>query len=82
MTMRISLAVVLPLARFQRFFRRSLGLINRSPSSSNTNRTTSGVSATDNNNNETAEASVVSEITERGSQNGRSFGRGAYNANN
>jgi hypothetical protein len=23
--------------------------------------------------------SVVSEITERGSQNGRSFGRGAYN---
>ena len=54
---------------------------SRSPSN-NTNRTTSGVSATDNNNNETAEASVVSEITERGSQNGRSFGRGAYNANN
>ena len=49
----------------------------------NTNRTTSGVSATDSNNgNKTAEASVVSEITERGSQNGRSFGRGAYNNNN
>ena len=55
---------------------------SRSPTN-DTNRTTSGVSATENNNNnETAEASVVSEITERSSQNGRSFGRGAYNINN
>ena len=29
MTMRISLAVALVLAQFRRFFRRSLGLINR-----------------------------------------------------
>ena len=55
---------------------------SRSPTNG-TNRTTGGVSATEyNNSNETAEASVVSEITERGSQNGRSFGRGAYNNNN
>jgi hypothetical protein len=54
---------------------------SRSP----TNRTTSGVSAADNsNNNGNAEASVISEIiiTERGSQNRRSFGRGAYSNNN
>jgi hypothetical protein len=57
---------------------------NRSQSSG-TNRTTSGVSATETSNdngNGNAEASVVSEITERGSQNGRSFGRGAYSNNN
>ena len=54
----------------------------RSPTNT-TNRTTSGVSAIENSNsNENAEASVVSEITERGSQNGRSFGRGTYNNNN
>ena len=54
---------------------------SRSPTNS-TNRTTSGVSATENSNsNGNAEASVVSEITERGSQNGRSFGRVAYNNN-
>lgn len=53
---------------------------------SNTNRTTSSVSAANPNSNETtntssapADQSVVSDITERGSQNGRSFGRGAYN---
>ena len=55
---------------------------SRSPTNS-TNRTTSGVSAAETSNNYgNAEASVVSEITERGSQNGRSFGRGAYNNNN
>ena len=52
----------------------------------NTNRTTSGVSATNTNSvdsanttNVPADQSVVSEISERGSQNGRGFGRGAYN---
>ena len=55
---------------------------SRSPTNG-TNCTTSGVTATENSNsNGNAEASVVSEITERGSQNGRSFGRGAYNNNN
>ena len=53
---------------------------------SNANRTTSGVSATNTNpydsantTNAPADQSVVSEISERGSQNGRGFGRGAYN---
>ena len=53
---------------------------------SNTNRTTSGVSATNTNpidsantTNAPADQSVVSEISERGSQNGRGFGRCAYN---
>ena len=54
-----------------------------SQSDTNTNRTASSVAATNNNTNDnantTADQSVVSEITERGSQNGRSFGRGAYN---
>jgi hypothetical protein len=52
----------------------------------NMNRTTSGVSATNTNSvdsanttNVPADQSVVSEISERGSQNGRGFGRGAYN---
>ena len=44
-------------------------------------RTTSVVSTNDNDNATTNDQSVVSEITERGSQNGRSFGRGAYNNN-
>jgi hypothetical protein len=51
----------------------------------NRSSTTSGVSATETNNDNNGnapDASVVSEITERGSQNGRSFGRGAYNNNN
>jgi hypothetical protein len=58
----------------------------RSQSNSNANRTASSVAATNNNANNSnngnhvpADQSVVSEITERGSQNGRSFGRGAYN---
>ncbi len=53
---------------------------------SNTNRTTSSVSATNTNSNDSAnttnvpaDQSVVSKISERGSQNGRGFGRGAYN---
>ena len=58
---------------------------NNRSTTSNTNRTTSGVSANNNTNddNNTAsnEASVVSDMTERGSQNGRSFGRGAFNNN-
>ena len=52
----------------------------------NTNRTNSSVSAANMNSNEatnstnvSADRSVVSKITERGSQNGRGFGRGAYN---
>ena len=52
----------------------------------NTNRTVGSATATNNTttndnaaNNAPADQSVVSEITERGSQNGRSFGRGAYN---
>ena len=50
-----------------------------------TNRTVGSATATNNTNNDyaannvQADQSVVSEITERGSQNGRSFGRGAYN---
>ena len=50
-----------------------------------TNRTVGCTTATNNTNNDKAtnnvpaDRSVVSEITERGSQNGRSFGRGAYN---
>ena len=46
-------------------------------------RPASAVSANNNNdnNNQSNHASVVSEITERGSQSGRSFGRGAYNNN-
>jgi hypothetical protein len=43
----------------------------------------SGNAGNGNDNNTTAnDHSIVSEITERGSQNGRSFGRGAYNNNN
>ena len=38
-------------------------------------------SGTTNENATTNYSSVVSEITERGSQNGRSFGRGAYGNN-
>ena len=56
---------------------------NRSITSSMVNRMTSGVTAT--NKTTTAAAndhSVVSDITGRGSQNGRSFGRGAYTNNN
>ena len=61
---------------------------NRSGNNTSTNRTTSSVSTTNNNNESNDNAttgggnSVVSEITERGSQNGRSFGRGAYNNSN
>ena len=57
---------------------------NRSTTSTTNQTTSAPVSATDdnNNNNNSNDASVVSEITERGSQNGRSFGRGAYNNNN
>jgi hypothetical protein len=58
----------------------------RSQSDNNASRTASSVAATNNNTNDTnngnnvsTDQSVVSEITERGSQNGRSFGRGAYN---
>ena len=56
---------------------------NRSTTNSTVNRTTSGVTAT----NETTTAapndhSVVSDITEQGSQYGRSFDRGAYTNNN
>ena len=61
---------------------------NRSGNNTSTNRATSSVSTTNNNNESNDNAttgggnSVVSEITERGSQNGRSFGRGAYNNSN
>jgi len=58
----------------------------RSQNDNNASRTASSVAATNNNTNDTnngnnvsTDQSVVSEITERGSQNGRSFGRGAYN---
>jgi len=60
---------------------------NRTGDNSTTNRTSSSVVSANNNNNDsndnatTTGNSVVSEITERGSQNGRSFGRGAYNNN-
>jgi hypothetical protein len=55
----------------------------RSLTNSTTQRTASVVSVTGttanaNDNTPTNDNSVVSEITERGSQNGRSFGRGAY----
>ena len=54
----------------------------RSTTDSTTNRTTSVVSTNNTDDNVTAaEQSVVSEITGRGSQNGRSFGRGAYSNN-
>ena len=57
---------------------------NRSTASTNASRTTSGVAAGNNNDapSGSADHSVVSDITERGSQNGRSFIRGAYNKNN
>ena len=60
---------------------------NNRSTTSTTNCTTSGVSANGNNANKdnntvSNEASVVLEMTERGSQNGRSFGRGAYSNNN
>ena len=56
----------------------------RGDQGSTTNRTTTSSVAAANTTSETtnatnADQSVVSEITERGSQNGRSFGRGAYN---
>jgi hypothetical protein len=58
----------------------------RSQSDNNASRTASSVAETDNNTNDTnngnnvsTDQSVVSEITERGSQNGRSFGHGVYN---
>ena len=64
------------------------GRSDRTQSDNSTNRTASCVTAANNNNNNSndnnsgnnvsAKNSVVSEITERGSQNGRSFGRGAY----
>jgi hypothetical protein len=61
------------------------GTDSRSSANSTTNRTTSAVSASGNTeanaNATTNDQSVVSDITERGSQNGRSFGRGAYNNN-
>ena len=51
----------------------------------NMNRTTIGVSATNTKSNDSAnttnapaDQSVMSKISERGSQNGRGFGRGAY----
>ena len=58
----------------------------RSLTNSATQRTASVVSVTGstanaNDNTPTNDNSVVSEITERGSQNGRSFGRGAYGNN-
>jgi hypothetical protein len=59
---------------------------------STTNRSTNSVATGNNNssdnnsnsntNNVPTDQSVVSDITDRGSQNGRSFGRGAYNNNN
>jgi hypothetical protein len=63
---------------------------DRNQNDSNANRTTSSVATNNNNkngnsndssngNNVSTNNSVVSEITERGSQNGRSFGRGVYN---
>jgi hypothetical protein len=62
---------------------------DRNQNDVNANRTTSSVATNNynngnsndssNGNNISANNSVVSEITERGSQNGRSFGRGAYN---
>jgi hypothetical protein len=62
------------------------GRDERSLSDNNANRTASSVAVTNNNtndsnngNNVSADQSVVSEITERGFQNGRSFGRGEYN---
>ena len=54
----------------------------RSTTDSTTNRTSSVVSTNNTDDNVTAaEQSVVSEITDRGSQNGRSFGHGAYSNN-
>ena len=63
-----------------------------SNSHSTTNRSTNSVATGNNNssdnnsnsntNNVPTDQSVVSDITDRGSQNGRSFGRGAYNNNN
>ena len=62
------------------------GRSDQSYHGSNTNRSTSGVSATNANANDStntmnapANQSVVSKISERGSQNGQGFGRGAYN---
>ena len=62
------------------------GRSDQSYQGSNTNRTTSCVSATNTNSNNSADTtnapadqSVVSKISEQGSQNGRGFGRGAYN---
>ncbi|KAI2495964.1 hypothetical protein MHU86_18531 [Fragilaria crotonensis] len=56
------------------------GNANRTTSSVATNNNDNGTSNdSSNGNNVSANNSVVSEITERGSQNGRSFGRGAYN---
>ena len=42
--------------------------------------TNNATGSTNNNNASNNQQSIVSEISERGSQNGRGFGRGAYNA--
>ena len=56
---------------------------NRSTSSVTTgNNNSSSDNNTSNHNNVLTDQSIVSDITDRGSQNGRSFGRGAYNNNN
>ncbi|KAI2498915.1 hypothetical protein MHU86_15543 [Fragilaria crotonensis] len=56
---------------------------NRSTSSVTTGNNNSSDNNTSNPNNFPTDQSVVSDITDRGSQNGRSFGRrGAYNNNN
>ena len=62
------------------------GRSDQSYQGSNTSRTTSSVSATNTNSNDPAntknvpaDQSVVSKISERGSQNGRGFGHDAYN---
>ena len=60
---------------------------SRTGDTSSTNRNSSSVASANNNNNNSNDNATttgnfaVSEITERGSQNGRSFGRGAYNNN-
>jgi hypothetical protein len=61
----------------------SHGTTNRTTSSVTTGNTNTSDNNNSNSNNVTpTDQSVVSDITDRGSQNGRSFGRGAYNNNN
>lgn len=55
---------------------------NRSTSSVTTNNNNNSANDNSNPNNAPTDQSIVSDITERGSQNGRGFGRGAYNNNN